>query len=195
MDEKYEEIYFIFGEMGVKEVKMEIWKDIKDFNNYEINNYGVIRIKKNKKILKYYEDKDKYYTINLWGHGKSKHFRVSRLVAQTFIPNPNNLPVVNHKDENKQNNCVENLEWCTVAYNNAYGTKGQRSGKKQKNKLRYTKANKKVAQFDLKGDFIEKYKSIMTVAKKLNKDGTHIVDVCKGRRKTAYGYKWRYIDE
>lgn len=173
----------------------EIWKNIKDFNNYEINNYGVIRIKKNKKMLKYQIDKDGYYKVNLWRKGKCKCFRVSRLVAQTFIHNPNNLPVVNHKDENKQNNCVDNLEWCTIAYNNAYGTKGKRGGEKQRNKLRYTKSNRKVIQYDLKDNIVDTYKSIMTVAKKLNVDGTHITDVCKGRRKTAYGYKWRYIDE
>lgn len=172
-----------------------IWKNIEDFENYEINNYGVIRIKKNKKILKYQIDKDGYYVINLYKNSKYKHFRVSRLVAIAFIPNPNNFPVVNHKDENKQNNCVSNLEWCTIAYNNAYGTKGKRSGNKQRNKIRYTKANRKVIQYDLSNNPIEIYKSIMTVAKKLHVDGTHIVDVCKGRRKTAYGYKWRYIDE
>lgn len=173
----------------------EIWKNIECFDNYEINNYGVIRIKKNKKTLKYYIDKDGYYKVNLWRKGKCKCFRVSRLVAITFLQNRNNLPVVNHKDENKQNNCVDNLEWCTIAYNNAYGTKGKRSGDKQRGKLRYTKNNRKVAQYDLNDNIIETYKSIMTVAKKLNVDGTHITDVCKGRRKTAYGYKWRYIDE
>ena len=173
----------------------EIWKDIKDYDNYEINNYGVIRIKKNKKILKYQIDKDGYYRISLWKNGKCKGFRISRLVAMTFISNPNNYPVVNHKDENKQNNRVDNLEWCTTAYNNAYGTKGKRSGDKLRGKLRYTKNNRKVAQYDSNDNIIETYKSIMTVAKKLNVDGTHIVDVCKGRRKTAYGYKWRYIDE
>lgn len=173
----------------------QIWKDIEKYDNYEISNYGVIRIKKSKKILKYQIDKDGYYVVNLYKNSKFKHFRVSRLVAQTFISNPNNLPVVNHKDENKQNNCVDNLEWCTVAYNNAYGTKGKRPGEKQKNRLRYTKSNRKIAQYDLHDNFIGTYKSIMTIAKKLNNDGTHIVDVCKGRRKTAYGYKWRYIDE
>ena len=173
----------------------EIWKNIEGFDNYEINNYGVIRIKKNKKTLKYQIDKDGYYKVNLWKKGKCKCFRVSRLVAITFLQNRNNLPVVNHKDENKQNNCVDNLEWCTIAYNNAYGTKGKRSGDKQRGKLRYTKNNRKVAQYDLNDNIIKTYKSIMTVAKKLDVDGTHIIDVCKGRRKTAYGYKWRYIDE
>lgn len=173
----------------------EIWKDIKDYDNYEINNYGIIRIKKNKKLLKYQIDKDGYYRIGLWKNGKCKGFRISRLVAMTFIPNPNNYPVVNHKDENKKNNNINNLEWCTIAYNNAYGTKGKRCGDKQRNKLRYSKNNKKISQYDLNDNFIETYRSIMTVAKKLNVDGTHIVDVCKGRRKTAYGYKWRYNDE
>ena len=172
----------------------EIWKDIKNYENYEINNFGLIRIKKNKKILKYQVDKDGYYAINLWKNSKYKRFRVSRLVAQTFISNPYNYPCVNHKDENKQNNKVDNLEWCTVAYNNAYGTKGKRGGEKQRGKLRYTKTNRKVAQIDLNNNIIEIYKSISTVARKLNTDGTHIIDVCRGRRKTAYGYKWSYID-
>lgn len=173
----------------------ETWKNIENYDNYEINNYGVVRIKKNKKILKYQIDKDGYYKITLWKKGKCKCFRVNRLVAITFLENPNNLPVVNHKDENKQNNYVENLEWCTVAYNNAYGTKGKRGGEKLRGKLRYTKTNRKVAQYDLDDNIIETYRSISTIAKKLKVDGTHIVDVCRGRRKVAYGYKWRYIDE
>lgn len=64
--------------------------------------------------------------------GKMKHYKVHRLVAMAFIPNPNNLPIINHKDENPSNNNVNNLEWCTVAYNNAYGTARKRASKKMR---------------------------------------------------------------
>lgn len=110
----------------------EIWRDIPNYESqYQISNSGVIRSKTrylvNKlgrtmffksKILKYAEDTDGYFNVTLTDlEHHPKQYRVSRLVAMTFIPNPQNLPVVNHIDGNKQNNYVDNLEWCTVKDN------------------------------------------------------------------------------
>ena len=110
---------------------MEKWADILNYKGkYQISNLGRVkalnyRRTKKEKIITLKKSKG-YYQVSLWKNGKRKIFLVHRLVAQTFIPNPDNLPQVNHKDENKLNNCVNNLEWCTQAYNNSYGTRLQR---------------------------------------------------------------------
>ena len=91
-------------------------------------------------------DKNGYLRLGLFKNKKQKHFNIHRLVAQAFIPNPNNYPVVNHKDENKQNNCITNLEWCNTEYNNNYGNRTLKSS--------LTK-QKKIVQYDLKGNIIK----------------------------------------
>lgn len=91
---------------------------------YSITEDGQIFGHKSKKFLKWSDNGKGYKYVRLTdGHRHYKHYYVHRLVAMTFIPNPNNLPEVNHKDENKANNCVDNLEWCDRSYNNAYGSR------------------------------------------------------------------------
>lgn len=119
---------------------MEIWKDVNGFEDlYEVSNYGRVRSKSrtvncsnrsgststrviNGRILKpgYVGGKSRHQTITL-SNGKSYSFPLHRIVALAFIPNPNNLPCVNHIDEDPTNNNVENLEWCSYQYNNTYG--------------------------------------------------------------------------
>ena len=104
----------------------EIWKDIQDYEGlYQISNKGRIKSLKRKnvtadKILTPRLDKDGYMLINLYKSNHKTTFKIHRLVAQHFIPNPDNLPQINHKDENKVNNNVTNLEWCSIKYNNNY---------------------------------------------------------------------------
>lgn len=105
-----------------------IWKDIPEYEGlYKISNYGEIYSTYSNKLLKPRLDKDGYAQVTLYKNHQPKTLRIHRLVAITYIPNPNNYSCVNHKDENKKNNAVDNLEWCTIKYNNNYGTHTQRS--------------------------------------------------------------------
>lgn len=104
----------------------EIWKDIFEFIGYQVSNFGRIRSLKTYKILKQYNRGNGYMFVRLFHHGKHFNLYVHRLVAKAFIPNPNKLPCVNHKDENRSNNEVNNLELCDRKYNINYGTAIQR---------------------------------------------------------------------
>ena len=120
----------------------ELWKDVKDYEGlYQVSTFGRVRsldkyidvkirnvdkVLKQGKILKPVCNKNGYLKVNLCKNGKVKIYSLHRLVAKTFIPNPDNLPCVNHKDEDKTNNYPYNLEWCTHEYNNNYGTHNER---------------------------------------------------------------------
>lgn len=174
---------------------MEIWRDIDGFEGrYQISSEGRIksvdvytidtigrRQLHRGKFLKVRYDKDGYKKISLYD-GKS--YSIHRLVAQAFIPNPNNYPIINHKDENKQNNCVENLEWCSAQYNSMWGTKRERHKEKVK---------KSVMQYDMDGTFIKKWDSIKDATYSIvGHNSGRIIDCLKGRSVSAYGYRWEY---
>lgn len=106
----------------------------------------------------------------------------------SFLSNPHNLPVVNHKDENPSNNCVENLEWCTQKYNCNYGTRIDRIKANMPQ-------NKALYQTSLDGVIIAEFPTIREAARQTGICAGHICDVCKGNREFANGYKWRYVDE
>ena len=110
---------------------METWIDIKGYEHkYQVSNIGRVRALNYRRTgltkLINIRDNKGYAEVALWKNSSRKLYMVHRLVAEAFIPNPNNLPQVNHKDENKKNNQVDNLEWCTQAYNNIYGTRLER---------------------------------------------------------------------
>jgi hypothetical protein len=110
-------------------------KDIKGYEGlYAITSCGKVWSHKNKRFLKLQYNSNrpnfKYFRVYLYKDGKPTPYQVHRLVAEAYIPNPNNLPLVNHKDENKFHNWVNNLEWCTYLYNNTYGTALQRNAEK-----------------------------------------------------------------
>lgn len=129
---------------------------------------------------------DGYYSINLKIGGRKKTVGIHRIVAETFIQNSKNLPCVNHKDEDKLNNYVENLEWCTYSYNNSYGTAIER--KSLSNSI-------PVIQMNLDGSFVERFPSCKIAAEKNNVPKSGISAVCRGIQNKAYGYKWRYEDD
>lgn len=168
---------------------MEEWKDIKGYESlYKISNYGNIKsYHKKEKLLKLNTDKNGYVIVALSKNGKKHYFKLHRLVAQTFIDNPNNYPQINHKDENKRNNNVNNLEWCTSKYNNNYGTRIN----KVKRKL-----SKCVYQYTLDNKLIKKWNSLA----ELKKQGyciSKISETCnhKDGRRIFNNYIWKYEDE
>ena len=182
---------------------LEIWKPIKEFEGiYEVSNTGKIRSLTRKvkmgrgyrifeaTILKPQIDKDGYFKVNLSKNGKKKRFFVHRLVAEAFIENPNNFPVVNHKDGNKQNNHVDNLEWTTISENTKHAFRINLR------KPHCGGTSKKVAKVDPSSNkIIEIYGSIKDAARKNNISDSCISDCAKGRLKTSRKFKWVFISE
>ena len=174
---------------------MEEWRDIKGYEGlYQVSNLGRFKSLprytrngscKQEKILKLAFDKDGYMVINLHKDGKQKSYRTHRLVAQAFIDNPNNLPEINHKDEVKTNNNVDNLEWCDSKYNHNYGTWRE----KRRGKNNY--GARKVICITT-GKIFD---TIREAAKFYNLKPNNINMCLKGKSKTAGGYSWKYFEE
>lgn len=142
-------------------------------------------------------DRKGYERVKLSLNGVQHTTTVHRLIAKTFIPNPNNKPQVNHKDENKRNNNVNNLEWCTCLENIRYGTGIARSANSRKgikiNNRKAIESNKKpIFQLDKNGNILKEWSSIADASRALKINDSHISDCCKGKRITCGGFKWRY---
>lgn len=126
---------------------IEIWKDIDGYENkYEISTFGRVKSVKNNLIMKPMIARNGYLIACLWKNNKQSKVCIHRLVAQAFIPNPNNYPEINHIDENKENNNVENLEWCTHVYNLNYGNVKKKIGKANKNKITTDETRQKLRE-------------------------------------------------
>ena len=178
----------------------EIWKPIKGYEGiYEVSSYGRVRSlarmridKKGRrkpipeKMLKMHDRKG-YDSVTLQDMGRKAIMSVHRLVAMAFIPNPDNLPVINHRDENPKNNQVSNLEWCDISYNTRYGTGVERA------QAKHVYHRKAVEQLTKDGQHVATFKGVKEAARATGADASVIVRVCKGRNETAGGYRWKYI--
>lgn len=154
----------------------EIWKHIQGYeSSYAVSNRGrVMNLKKNK-ILKPIVDGAGYLYVNL----KQKRYNIHRLVAQAFLGNTDNLPYVNHIDEDPTNNDVSNLEWSSVSHNAKHSIHKQSC---------------RVNQLTLDGEFVREWKSFHEIERELGFARQSIIQCCKGRHKTSNGYRWQYAD-
>lgn len=164
---------------------MEEWKDISGYEGlYQVSNKGQVRSFHSGlwMIMKQSVRKGGYKKIFLRKNKQRKSYFVHRLVAIAFIPNPNNLPIINHKDENPSNNCVENLEWCTSQYNMTYGTVIER--------IRNTKFTKAIPllMFDKHGQLKAKFDNLTQAVEKTGFPHSNIISCYKGRINAVRGY-------
>ena len=182
----------------------EIWRPIRDWEGiYEVSDLG--RVRSLDRWIEYISKYGKPYKVwtkgrilalkiskgyclaHLSYQGKAIHKTVHRLVAEAFIPNPDNLPEINHKDENTTNNAASNLEWCEQLYNIHYGTGIER---------RASKKRKVIAKYTKDGTYICTYDSVIAAANSVGKgrSGTGLISSCANHKTpSAYGYIWRYV--
>ena len=179
----------------------EIWKDIPGYEGlYQASNLGIIKSLKriakkeynnnrivHERIMNGTKNADGYLKVHFKNKERNidKGLFIHRLVAKAFLPNPDNLPQVNHKDGNKTNNRIDNLEWCSNLYNQQHAWK---------NKLHKPTMHKgkKVKQYDMEGNFIKEYRSISMASKKTKINISNIYRVLNKKRKMAGGYIWIY---
>lgn len=182
----------------------EEWRDIPQYVGlYQASNYGRVRsvtrvqtlvstlgksysrVVKGK-ILKTHLDIGGYEKVPINFNGKFGNKFVHRLVANAFLPNPDNLPEVNHKDKNRSNNHIDNLEWCTRLYNAHYG------GAIERQRAMLTKP---VYQMSLNGEIVAEYPSFSVASKKCGVLKSSIIRAARGETGSAGGYRWRYADD
>lgn len=175
--------------LNVTDLEEEIWKDIVGYENYyQISNWGRVKsLKYNhsnfQKILRTQLTKKGYVRVTFQIKKKRKSFSVHRLVAEAFIPNPENKPQVNHKDTNKQNNKLENLEW---------NTNGENQRHSVTNGLKFMK---KTLQYDLKGNFIKEWNSTKEIERELGIYNARISRCCLGEYTHTHGYIFVYEED
>lgn len=165
----------------------EIWKMLKEHPNYEVSTLGKIRNIKTKRVRKTTINNKGYEQFIVYIDKKPKSFYVHRVVANNFIENFNNFIEVNHRDENKLNNNVDNLEWCDSDYNLHYGTRTERIIDKKK--PFYTK----IIQKDKNKNVIKIWENIDEIVCNTKYHRSNIYKCCQGKLHTAYGYIWEYF--
>lgn len=151
-------------------------KDIKGYEGlYGVTSCGRVYSYRRKRFLNPQDNGNGYLKVVLYKDGKGKQHYLHRLVAEAYLDNPNDYPQINHKDENKTNNCINNLEFCTIAYNANYGTRNERIAKKI-----------------ICIETGEKFNSLTEAAKAINRSVVTISNHLRGRKKTCAGLHWAY---
>ena len=170
----------------------EIWKEVPGWEGYyEASNLGNIRRMKNQRMLKPKTNKGGYLYVGLTRNNKTQWFFVHRLIASAFLPNPGNLPFINHKSEVKTDNSLANLEWCDTKYNNNYGTRNERISERNK----ATSNKKAVQQCDMDGNVLAVYESQKEAERATGIAQRNISNCCRGleHHLSVGGYKWKFV--
>ena len=195
----------------------EIWKTaISDGEVYEglykVSNLGRIlslnyRNTGKAELMTPFEDTGGYLRVQFWKNGEYKTCKVHRLVAETFLPNPENKPQVNHKIEGKKGKKINmvifntdgsvnkertTIEWVTAKENCNYGTRNERCAKAISKAMTNGKLSKPVLQFTLDGEFLREWPSTREIERQLGFDSSAVGRCCLGKQKTSYGYIWKY---
>lgn len=156
--------------------------DIKGYEGlYAITSCGKVWSYKSNKFLAINNHKNGYQSVALSKNGTKKRFLVHRLVAEAYLPNPDNLPEINHKDEIKSHNYINNLEWCDAKYNNSYGTKGERSARKNGKPVYCIELNRM-------------FESTQQAGRELGISASHISEVCRGIHAQTREYHFYYME-
>lgn len=182
---------------------IEIWKDIEGYEGmYQVSNMGrarsLDRVKPNSggqiakgHILPHSDNGHGYQFVSLWKFNKGRRFYVHRLVASAFVPNPNNFPIINHKDEDKSNNRYDNLEWCTQKYNINYGSRKRRA----KESFIANGNNRPIDVYDMKGTFLKTVDCSNEVCKEIGINRRGLYLACQGVTKSYKGYRFAFHGE
>lgn len=170
---------------GTKGCEKATYNEVPGYERYLIDRSGNVYSTHSKRLLKQEVDKDGYRRVTLTMGGKSKHFGVHRLVAMAYINNPKAAPEVNHKDGNKENNDVSNLEWVTTRENIQHaiklGLRENRPGHSHRGVVKI-----------FNGEAIATFKSTREAARKTGVNQARIVICCRGNGKSAGGFQWEY---
>lgn len=161
------------------------WETVQEYDRYEVNALGEIRHKNRKRILKPRSNPGGYLYVSFNINGKRRNYAVHRIVASAFIDNPDRLPEVNHKDHNRQNNNVDNLEWVSSSANKSHANKLSTN--------RHSRG-KKISQYTKQGEYIKTFPTITEAAQEIGLTIGAISNCASGRSKTSGGYIWKFAE-
>lgn len=170
------------------------WKSVDRYNGlYLISDTGKVFSVQTNRIMKTHHIKNGYEKVEMTINGKARKEFIHRLVAEAFIPNPDNLPCVNHKDEDPRHNDVSNLEWCTYEYNTNYGTNIERRVEHTAYKRGGDNVGaKRVYQYDMQGNLVNEYPSVADASIATGYNKKSIAKACSGGLKKYQNYVWSY---
>ena len=174
-------------------MRKEEFAEIEGHEDYLISTYGRVYSYKTNKFLKACRTPRGYLIVSLFKNGEAKHTTTHRLLMNAFVENPNNYRTVNHKDGNKENNIIDNLEWASLKQNirHAYDVLGLQAHMKGKfGRLHFR--SKPVIQLDLDGNVLGEYESVSLAGQKTNLNCRRISACCNGKRNKYHGYQWRF---